>query len=254
MAQDTPLPFVSSSNVPTATPVQTPSTTPTTTPSVFPSFAPTSLRVIPVDTTTGNTVNVDVPFDEIFGSGTSLDPNSFEIIQRPLNGNATIEDNGSVMYTPNPKFQGNDEFTATACDIDSNCVALSFALTVAKKSDDGSNRKDALYALIALILAPILWFFQEPLKRAYDRCFPQPSKNDGVSTTAGSSIPTSVHVDADPTSNVSDNDNGEDEFNDEEDPDDDEDESDEDEDEYEEDSGSDDESYDTDEWGENGNV
>jgi uncharacterized repeat protein (TIGR01451 family) len=46
----------------------------------------------------------------------SLDKGSITISTQPPNGTVTINDDGSITYTPNPGFEGTDSFTYEVCD------------------------------------------------------------------------------------------------------------------------------------------
>ena len=209
-------PTESPSRNPTLAPSGTPTFAPSRTPTAAPSGAPTSApsivifsHVVTQETNVDTPVTVVITAEDIFddgqGSSGTLDNNTLEVINPPLNGNVTIADKASITYAPYEGFQGKDEFVMRACDTGGTCAAITMQVAVVPQptvaaTEDGKSNLDALYALIALILAPVLWFFQEPLKRCYDRCFTSNKDNDGADTTTA--VPTSVHVD--PTSQHSD--------------------------------------------------
>ena len=129
------------------------------------------------------------------------EPGIVTVIQPPLNGNVTTDSDGVLAYTPEPGFVGRDEATVEACDQDGVChtVILEFMVqSPANSEDGGGSNKEALYALLGLILAPLLWFFQEPLNRYFHLyCFQD--KEGGAAATAtsvtgSSSIPTLIAV------------------------------------------------------------
>jgi hypothetical protein len=136
-----------------------------------------------------------VTSEDIFGENTELDPESTVVLKEPLNGNVTIDENdGSITYNPNQGYQGVDAFTTQVCDTEGDCVALSFLVTVSKE-DDGKKNNDALYAIIGLVLAPIICCFQEPMRRCYEVYFGKEDKvEDATTTVASTVIPTSISV------------------------------------------------------------
>jgi hypothetical protein len=76
-------------------------------------------------TPTNTPVNVDVLAND--PSGPSLS------VTETTNGDrgvVTIEDDGTVTYTPDPGFSGTDTFTYTACDDAEQCVTQSVTVTV----------------------------------------------------------------------------------------------------------------------------
>jgi hypothetical protein len=74
----------------------------------------------------------------------NLDPKSVTIVRQPTNGSATmISPKGTILYTPNPNFNGMDEFTYQICDTgkpDPNgspplCASAEVTITVTPVND-----------------------------------------------------------------------------------------------------------------------
>jgi hypothetical protein len=62
-------------------------------------------------------VTIDVLSNDASGNvGTDLDPASLRITEQPANGTVTVNADGTVTYTPNAGFTGQDVFTYTVCD------------------------------------------------------------------------------------------------------------------------------------------
>jgi hypothetical protein len=73
--------------------------------------------------------------------GTELDPTSLTIAEEPENGTVTINADGTVTYTPNEGFTGQDVFTYTVCDTaePANCQTGTVTVTVIPEGHGRSN-------------------------------------------------------------------------------------------------------------------
>lgn len=62
------------------------------------------------------------------------DPNndslSIDSVTQPANGSVTVNPDGTITYTPDPGFSGNDTFSYTACDPSGNCNTAAVTVTV----------------------------------------------------------------------------------------------------------------------------
>ena len=65
----------------------------------------------------GETVAIDILANDTDDDGT-LDLDSVQIITEPANGTATVNNDGTVSYTPSDRFVGEDSFTYTVADND----------------------------------------------------------------------------------------------------------------------------------------
>jgi gliding motility-associated-like protein len=46
----------------------------------------------------------------------AINPNTVVVVSNPSNGSVVVNPNGTITYTPNPNFFGNDAFTYSVCD------------------------------------------------------------------------------------------------------------------------------------------
>ena len=67
--------------------------------------------------TQGETVEIDILANDTDDDGT-LNPDSVQITTEPANGTATVNDDGTVSYTPGDRFVGEDSFTYVVQDND----------------------------------------------------------------------------------------------------------------------------------------
>ena len=67
--------------------------------------------------TQGETVEIDILANDTDDDGT-LDPDSVEITTEPANGTVTVNNDGTVSYTPSDRTIGEDSFTYTVQDND----------------------------------------------------------------------------------------------------------------------------------------
>ena len=67
--------------------------------------------------TQGETVAIDILANDTDDDGT-LTPNSVQITTEPANGTATVNNNGTVSYTPSDRTIGEDSFIYTVADND----------------------------------------------------------------------------------------------------------------------------------------
>jgi len=135
---------------PVAPPLSSPTEPPVTT--VSPTMQPT------LDTLCGiNNISL------VAGESTTVPPcidnvDRVTVTLFPINGSLTVNENGSVVYSPNPDFQGEDRFATESCDVDGNCFAMTVVVQVAKPEDPesgGGGSSGALVALSALAVIPI---------------------------------------------------------------------------------------------------
>ena len=178
-------------------PTQLPSKKPIDAPTIASTSAPTRIVVVSAETFVDTSVAAPLPTEDMLGG--EVDPDSVQVVQDPLNGVVSVNENGELVYTPNPEFQGTDQFTYSACDINGECVTFSVMLTVSQPPEEERNRREGLYALIALVLAPLICLCQEPLKRFYDHHFPSrrggKTDDDPTATASSTGVPTSIAVD-----------------------------------------------------------
>ena len=86
-------------------------------------------------------VNVDVLANDSDRDGT-LDLNSVTIVGNASNGNAVVEADGSITYTPSAGFEGTDNVTYTVAD---NLGAISFPATISFSVGQGAlNQPDSV--------------------------------------------------------------------------------------------------------------
>jgi|688.fasta_scaffold02231_8 gliding motility-associated-like protein len=96
------------------------------------------IEVIPVNDTP---IAVDDEFttdeDEVLTSsvaGNDIDPDgddlTFAIADEPVNGDVTLNPDGTFSYTPNENFNGSDNFTYTVCDPDGTCDTGTVTITI----------------------------------------------------------------------------------------------------------------------------
>jgi hypothetical protein len=113
-------------------------------------------------------------------NGTSIvdfDGTAESILRKPTNGTAIVQDDGDVLYTPDPGFVGEDEFDVMTCNEDGNCTRATVTVQVANhvdvenghvgnvqngskdspSPDESSWNKNYLYTLLALLLLPVIW-------------------------------------------------------------------------------------------------
>ncbi len=72
-----------------------------------------------------NVIHDDVDLDN------NIDPSSVSIINSPVNGSVEIDEEGSVIYTPNQDFVGMDNFTYNVCDTEGLCSEANVTVEVA---------------------------------------------------------------------------------------------------------------------------
>ena len=53
----------------------------------------------------------EVTFDGSDIGGDEVDPKSVTVTTSPINGSVKFDNGGDLVYTPNPGFSGNDQFT-----------------------------------------------------------------------------------------------------------------------------------------------
>jgi len=56
-------------------------------------------------------------------------------VTQPGHGTVTIDDDGAIVYTPDPDFAGEDTFTYTVCDTEGACTDVTVTVTVTPVAD-----------------------------------------------------------------------------------------------------------------------
>ncbi len=69
----------------------------------------------------------------------NVDPNSLVIVSPPKNGQAKVNPDGTITYTPNPGFSGQDLFTYQVCDTQGACTTATITVNVAPQPPTVSN-------------------------------------------------------------------------------------------------------------------
>jgi CshA-type fibril repeat protein len=77
----------------------------------------------------------------------NLDPSSVTITGGPFNGQAVSNGDGTVTYTPDPNFHGNDSFSYEVCDTLDACDSATVTITVAPVNDPPVANDDARTAM-----------------------------------------------------------------------------------------------------------
>ncbi|MHB1197720.1 MAG: Calx-beta domain-containing protein [Lutibacter sp.] len=75
-------------------------------------------------------LDIDILDNDTDADGT-IDPTSVTIIEEPENGTVVINTDGSVTYTPDEDFMGDDTFTYEVCDDDGLCDTATVSIVVA---------------------------------------------------------------------------------------------------------------------------
>jgi hypothetical protein len=96
-----------------------------------PEDAPVTINVVANDTDPDN----------------NLDPSSVTVNGGPFNGQATANGDGTVTYTPDPNFNGNDSFSYQVCDTLNACDTATVNITVVSVNDDPVANDDAATTL-----------------------------------------------------------------------------------------------------------
>ena len=65
----------------------------------------------------------------------NLNPNSFVVLDNPINGTLVMNPNGTYIYTPNPNFNGKDSVHYRVCDVAGACASATIILTVNAVND-----------------------------------------------------------------------------------------------------------------------
>ena len=79
-----------------------------------------------------DSIVIDVLANDVDPNGDPLTPS---IATSPANGAAVVLGDGTVRYTPNPDFSGEDSFTYQVCDDEDNCATATVTVTVAPIND-----------------------------------------------------------------------------------------------------------------------
>ena len=87
----------------------------TVTVTVGPTTVPVAGAVTATSPIGGSALVQVLPHDSA-GAGLSLNPSTVTVLNGPLNGTAVVQQDGSILFTPNSIFQGLDSFTYTVDD------------------------------------------------------------------------------------------------------------------------------------------
>ena len=79
-------------------------------------------------------VVIDVLANDSDSDGT-IDPTSVAISTPPASGGVLVQSGGSVLYTPDPDFNGSDDFQYQICDNDGMCDTAFVSVTVTPVND-----------------------------------------------------------------------------------------------------------------------
>jgi M6 family metalloprotease-like protein len=85
------------------------------------------------------------------------------ILSEPKNGSAEVpsDEPGTVVYTPDQDFSGGDQFEVLNCNKDGeDCMRVPIVIDVVVEGST-SNGKNGLYALLLLLLLPVLWIYRK---------------------------------------------------------------------------------------------
>ncbi len=99
-------------------------------------------------TSTNTPKSIDVLAND--PAGPSLDVTA---VSNPPNGNAVVNADGTVTYTPDPGFAGVDTFTYTACDADEHCITQTVTVTVTPTGTDDTASTPAGTPVVIDVLA-----------------------------------------------------------------------------------------------------
>jgi len=92
-----------------------------------------------------------------FDSDGTIDPTSVTVSTPPASGGVTVQNEGSVLYTPGPDFNGSDEFEYQICDNDRLCDNALVSVTVTPvndppvAADDGATTAEEVAVTIPLL-------------------------------------------------------------------------------------------------------
>jgi gliding motility-associated-like protein len=103
-------------------------------------FTVTPVNDAPTLNNANSTVVEDTPFiGNVAANATdadgNLNPNSFGVINRPVNGTIVMNPNGTYTYTPNPNFNGADSVQYKVCDMSGACTTATIFFTVIPVND-----------------------------------------------------------------------------------------------------------------------
>ncbi len=88
---------------------------------------------VAVDDTASTPADTPVVIDVVANDSDpdgNLNPSSAAPTAQPANGSATGNNNGTITYTPNPSFAGQDSFTYQVCDLTALCATAQVSVTV----------------------------------------------------------------------------------------------------------------------------
>jgi|GEM_PF-1556285 len=91
--------------------------------------------------TAGTPANLPVQDNDSDPDG---DPTYIKAATKPANGTVTIDADGTITYTPDAGFSGNDSFTYTLCDDNGACDDATVLITVSGGSGDADDDGDGL--------------------------------------------------------------------------------------------------------------
>jgi hypothetical protein len=86
--------------------------------------------------TTAEDVAVSFNTTQLASAASDVDGDTLSvgaIASQPLNGNATLNADGTITYTPNPNFNGEDTFTYTLVDGKTGSVVVTATVTISAR-------------------------------------------------------------------------------------------------------------------------
>lgn len=92
---------------------------------------------------TDEDIPVDIP---VLDNDSDIDGDELSVgsVSDPANGTATINQDGTVKYTPDPDFNGEDTFTYTACDADGLCDEATVTVIIGALNDPPVANDDSV--------------------------------------------------------------------------------------------------------------
>ena len=103
-------------------------------------FTVTPINDAPTLTNATPSVQEDIPLNASVLTNANdvdgnLNPNSFVVLDNPINGTLVMNLNGSYVYTPNPNFNGKDSVHYRVCDLAGACASATIILTINAVND-----------------------------------------------------------------------------------------------------------------------
>jgi Ca2+-binding RTX toxin-like protein len=110
---------------------------------VEPDLSPPSADDDTATTPEDAAVAIDVLANDLDNDGT-IDPSSVTISTPPASGTASVQSDGTVLYTPASDFNGSDQFVYQVCDNDSLCDTALVTVSVTPVNDAPIASDDAV--------------------------------------------------------------------------------------------------------------